>query len=192
MLTMRARRQAALIGATATLIALVGGASAGQALLSMQSSLSGNWWETESLAPAPGPTVSITGCPFDATFDTNYTSSTRTWTITNHSKTQAADMSGIFRLRGTASANADAVHVYYKVNTTPQGSPNWSTADGGTLAHPKPFSIADLIPASPALAPGKSIDVVVVTTFTDPKTGIAATDRGDFDLSYQFENGGRS
>lgn len=183
----QARRKVTRIGMAATAVALVAGSAGGGALLTAQSSLDNNTWETK--ASQPTATVTVNGAPFDAHLNATDTTAARTWTITNNSKTQAATVSGVFSMKGKASANADDVHVVYKHNNSKMSAGgNWKMKDGGTLAHPASFALNDLLSAGQTIAPGQSIDVVVDTAFTDPKTGVDAIDKADFAITYQFQD----
>lgn len=188
---MQNRRKIARLAVAATAVALVAGSAGGGALLTAQSSLTGNKWETKASAPAPAPTetVTVTGTPFDAHLDATDTTATRDWVITNHSKTHAATLSGIFTPKGSSSANADSVKVEYGHNNSIISTGvNYKWKDGGTLAHPESFSLGDVLQSGSTIAPNQSITVRVKTTFDDPKTGVDATDAADFGITYQFQS----
>jgi hypothetical protein len=180
------RRKVTRLGLAAAAVALVAGAAGGGALTTAQSSITDNKWETTASKPAPGPTVSVTGTPFDAKLDKDTTTAKEDWVITNNSKTQSATLSGLLKdLR--PSANADDVAVNYEVNVSKTTIPQWKAVSGGTLANPKAFTLNEVLPdGKNTIDPGQSIVLRVVTQFRDPRTGVTANDNADFALTYQF------
>lgn len=181
------RHKVTRLGLAVAAVALVAGAAGGGALTTAQSSITGNKWETTASKPAPAPTVSVTGTPFNAKLDKDNTSVSEIWTITNNSTTKAATVSGVLKdLK--PSANADNVNVDYSVDVSDTSRPMWLTEkSGGTLANPKTFTLSGLLPGGKdTIDPGQSIRLLVTTTFKDPETGVTANDNADFALAYQF------
>lgn len=180
------RHKAARLGLAAAAVALIAGAAGGGALTTAQSSITDNKWETTASAPAPAPTVSVTGTPFDAKLHKDNTTAIEYWVIKNNSTTQSATLSGILKdLK--PSANADNVDVSYSVNVSKTSVPQWATVSGGTLANPKSFTLSGVLPKGKnTIDPGESIKLRVTTKFNDPKTGATANDNADFALTYQF------
>jgi len=180
------RRKVTRLGLAAAAVALVAGAAGGGALTTAQSSITDNKWETTASKPAPAPTVSVTGTPFDAKLDKDHMTATEDWVIKNNSTTQSATLSGLLKdLK--PSANADNVAVTYSVNVSKTSIPQWKGVSGGTLANPKPFTLKDVLAGGKnTIDPGQSIKLRVTTKFNDPQTGVTANDNADFALTYQF------
>lgn len=178
------RRKFTRIGLLVTAAALVAGSAGGGALMTAQSTIAGNQWKTTA---SDASTVSITGHAFNVHLTPSNPSSTEDWVITNNSKTQAATVDGVFKMTDAPSANAADVDIAYGMDQSKTSVPSWQFVAGGTLAAPHSVDLASLM-GKATLAPGESRTVRVKTTFKDPMTGADAIDRGDFALSYQFQN----